>query len=235
MVMTRAGSTIASRMPQRSKGRLRYRRFNDESKTMAINPKTGLNYSGLWFGDEAERKVQAKRQRLATPKRKAAMKPLPDGCIRVLSVRQPFADELVHGTKPIEFRTWSTNYRGRLYIHASRWDRGIERSPGDGVIGAIVGSVNVVAVFNEQDLAEVLDLAGKRQTVLSDEHKAILQWHQNRTDKELTPIATDHFWLVDGPQVLATPIPTGGKLNLWTFPATPGMLKTKAKPKSRKR
>lgn len=39
---------------------------------------------------------------------------------RALSVRQPFAWLIVHGYKNIENRTWSTQYRGRLWIHASK-------------------------------------------------------------------------------------------------------------------
>ena len=40
--------------------------------------------------------------------------------IKVLSVRQPWAWLIVCGYKNIENRTWKTDYRGRLYIHASQ-------------------------------------------------------------------------------------------------------------------
>lgn len=45
--------------------------------------------------------------------------------ITVLSVRQPWAWLIIAGLKPIENRTWATNYRGELYIHAGKsfdWD-----------------------------------------------------------------------------------------------------------------
>ena len=38
--------------------------------------------------------------------------------MKTLSVRQPWANLIVHGIKDIENRTWKTNYRGRIYIHA---------------------------------------------------------------------------------------------------------------------
>lgn len=38
----------------------------------------------------------------------------------VLSVRQPWASYLVGGLKSVELRTWSTDYRGWLWIHASK-------------------------------------------------------------------------------------------------------------------
>ena len=37
-----------------------------------------------------------------------------------LSVRQPWADLIVAGIKDVENRSWSTNFRGFILIHASR-------------------------------------------------------------------------------------------------------------------
>lgn len=39
--------------------------------------------------------------------------------IRALSLRQPWASMVADGRKTIETRTWRTNYRGMLAIHAS--------------------------------------------------------------------------------------------------------------------
>ena len=36
-----------------------------------------------------------------------------------LSVRQPHAEAIMRGVKPIEFRTRPTSVRGRIYIYAS--------------------------------------------------------------------------------------------------------------------
>ena len=40
-----------------------------------------------------------------------------------LSVKQPWASRIASGAKTIETRTWSTDYRGDLLIHASRCPR----------------------------------------------------------------------------------------------------------------
>ncbi len=40
--------------------------------------------------------------------------------VKCISVRQPWATLLVLGVKPVENRTWSTKYRGELYIHAGK-------------------------------------------------------------------------------------------------------------------
>ena len=40
--------------------------------------------------------------------------------MRALSIRQPWAWLVVNGHKAIENRTWSTNFRGRIYVHAGQ-------------------------------------------------------------------------------------------------------------------
>lgn len=39
---------------------------------------------------------------------------------KVLSIRQPWAWFIIHGYKPVENRTWKTNFRGRVYVHAGK-------------------------------------------------------------------------------------------------------------------
>lgn len=40
--------------------------------------------------------------------------------VAALSVRQPWAWLIVHGFKDVENRTWRTNFRGRVLIHAGK-------------------------------------------------------------------------------------------------------------------
>lgn len=40
--------------------------------------------------------------------------------MKALSIQQPWALFIVRGLKPVENRTWSTNVRGRILIHAGR-------------------------------------------------------------------------------------------------------------------
>ncbi len=39
--------------------------------------------------------------------------------MKVLSIKEPFASLVALGIKKIETRSWKTNYRGEIYIHAS--------------------------------------------------------------------------------------------------------------------
>jgi len=79
--------------------------------------------------------------------------------MKALSIKQPWAYMIVLGHKPVENRNWKTDYRGPLYIHASKtWDQNgaewiIENFPylepavhGSKTLrGGIIGSVNMVA------------------------------------------------------------------------------------------
>jgi hypothetical protein len=70
--------------------------------------------------------------------------------LRALSVRQPCAELILAGEKPMEFRSRLTHLRERVYIYASKTpgdpddfaDLGLE--PGDLPAGVLVGSVEIV-------------------------------------------------------------------------------------------
>jgi hypothetical protein len=94
--------------------------------------------------------------------------------MKTLSIRQPHAHAIIHGVeqtdgsrlfKPVENRSWATNLRGRIAIHASQFnpkelrearefweDRGILGVwPKDLVYGAVIGTVEVYGCVTEFD------------------------------------------------------------------------------------
>ena len=40
--------------------------------------------------------------------------------MKVISIKEPFATLIKDGIKIYETRSWKTNYRGEIYIHASK-------------------------------------------------------------------------------------------------------------------
>jgi len=77
--------------------------------------------------------------------------------VKVLSIRQPWAWLILSGHKTIENRSWTTSYRGPLYIHAGVNRHAIpiatiERNFGITIdraaltLGAIIGRVTLVDV-----------------------------------------------------------------------------------------
>ena len=43
-----------------------------------------------------------------------------DNKVKVLTIKEPWATLIINGYKKYEFRSWKTNYRGKLLIHAGK-------------------------------------------------------------------------------------------------------------------
>lgn len=73
-----------------------------------------------------------------------------DQPLRALSIKQPYAWLILHGGKEIENRTWKTNRRGTILVHASRridYDAFVKYAhllPPKIETGGIVGQVDIV-------------------------------------------------------------------------------------------
>jgi hypothetical protein len=61
--------------------------------------------------------------------------------MRALSVRQPYADQIMRGTKRFENRSRPTKVRGRVYIYASKTAASLRGE--DLPRGVIVGTVEI--------------------------------------------------------------------------------------------
>jgi len=143
------------------------------------------------------------------------LKECPVKQVRILSVRQPYADEIIYGDKWNELRSRATPYRGHIYIHASRWDvPRSEGSPGPGRTGAIIGRVTLVDCIPGEDLENVRQYCLNRRPI--DNWLELLGTYL----KPLPDESWDHGigdwnWLLLDPLPLQQPIPSAGKLNLW--------------------
>ena len=72
--------------------------------------------------------------------------------MRALSIRQPYAEQILRGIKRFEYRSRPTAIRERVYIYAARKPgpaKEFERmriQPGDLVTGMLVGTVKIMIV-----------------------------------------------------------------------------------------
>lgn len=147
--------------------------------------------------------------------------------MKAISIKQPWASLIAHGIKDIENRTWKTNYRGKVYIHASakqagsydellndlqkiefkeKYDRVTLRKQHH--FSAIIGEVDIVdCVINHPSIwAEKSDNYGRffRNGVPAYVGK-----------KENKPI---YNWVLANPVIYEKPIlNVKGKLSFWEF------------------
>lgn len=108
--------------------------------------------------------------------------------MRALTIRQPWASAIAHGTKRTENRTWNTTYTGPLLIHAgARYaEHVISGTDGPGVRSAVLA----VATLTGCHLADG-DCCGA--------------WGQRNV----------YHWQLDGVRALPTPVSAKGRLGLW--------------------
>jgi hypothetical protein len=115
-----------------------------------------------------------------------------------LSVRQPWTELLISGRKSIEIRTWTTDYRGPLWLHAgSNANPELERLFGlqDPYRGGFVGSIQ---------LAVIVPLTSDRW----------IRWRENHLD-------TGQYrhgmlaWIMEAPRRFRVPVPGKGRLGLF--------------------
>ena len=124
--------------------------------------------------------------------------------MKVISIKQPWASLIMFGYKNYEFRSWKTNYRGRLLIHASknvdkqamqRFEKLNLKYP----LGVIMGEVELTdCVKMTNDLANILYL---KDNVV---YKNVLDY-----DK--------YGWKIINVKRYDQYIPINGKLGLWEF------------------
>ncbi len=123
--------------------------------------------------------------------------------MKALSFRQPWAELILQGRKTIDLRTWPTNHRGRLAMHASqKVDEDVCAAygldPASLTLGALVGTVEVV---------EMLPLNELSWEALRDQHL------------KSGPFPGDLLgWRLKDPERLPEPVPMRGRLGLFNIP-----------------
>ena len=134
--------------------------------------------------------------------------------MKALSLLQPWASLVVMGIKTIETRSWATQYRGELLIHAGKSKAGSifgTEAPFKKYIpdfnklsfGAIIGKVELTNVLR----AETLPYSDEYINRLTMEEKAFGDYTEGR-----------YAWILNEPVIFNTPIPARGMLSLWDWP-----------------
>ena len=119
---------------------------------------------------------------------------------RCLSIRQPWAWAIMSGGKDIENRTWQTDYRGPIAIHAGAAKTVVNRFIDSGGPALSAMEFSYGSLIGIVDLVDVVPLSQELET---------------------NPWAWGPYcWRVANPRPFREPIPAKGKLRLYTLPAT---------------
>ncbi len=130
--------------------------------------------------------------------------------MRVLSLLEPWASLINEKVKFIETRSWKTNYRGELYIHASKNEltkKNIEHynkqmsylKSTDFKYGYIICKCNLVdCIYMTNDFINKIKK--------NDKEYASGNYEVGR-----------YAWILDNIQTLEEPIPAKGSLEIWNY------------------
>jgi hypothetical protein len=136
--------------------------------------------------------------------------------MKAITIKQPWASLIVEGIKPIENRTWNTNFRGRVLVHAAAKPANIKyeiegqasikeiqmfsalgRAEEDDLFGCIIGSV------------EIVDCVINHPSIWAEKSYRIYDGVHNNDYR------TIHNWVLANPIKFPEPIPMKGKLSFW--------------------
>ena len=124
--------------------------------------------------------------------------------MKVLTIKEPWATLIIEGYKSYEFRSWKTNYRGKILIHAGLSlekdsEKRFEMYNLTYQMGNIIG---------EAELVDCIKVDDKLQDELSNINPLVYAKtsHKNK-----------YAWKLDNVKKYDKKIPVKGKLGLWNY------------------
>ena len=126
--------------------------------------------------------------------------------MKVISIKEPFASLIASGVKKIETRSWKTNYRGELFIHASKIPVQTLR---DNILKDVTKDMNL-------NCGNIICKCNLVDCVYMDE-KFIENIKQNPIEYSVGEYKIGRYaWILEDIELIV-PIPINGKLNVWNF------------------
>ncbi len=128
--------------------------------------------------------------------------------MKVISIKEPFATLIMNKMKLIETRSWKTNYRGELYIHAS----------GKSLAKEFLNNQYVFELIKDLDMnyGNIICKVNLVDCIYMDE-KFLKKIKKNKQEYNLGKYEFGRYAWVFEVIVPITPIETKGKLNIWNY------------------
>ena len=128
--------------------------------------------------------------------------------MKVLSIKEPYATLIATGNKLIETRSWKTNYRGELFIHAS----------GKKIDKKVLTNNYIATLIKDlkMNYGNIICKANLVDCVYMDENflKTI---KSNSKEYKLGEYKIGRYaWILKDVELI-NPIPVKGRLNIWNY------------------
>lgn len=124
--------------------------------------------------------------------------------MKVLTIKEPWATLIIEGHKKYEFRSWKTNYRGKILIHAGlTLDKNKAENFKDYNLKYNCGNI-----IGEVELVDCILIDNK----FNEELKKLNSLVYGGSDH-----IDNYAWKLENIKKYDKPIPCKGKLGLWNY------------------
>ena len=129
--------------------------------------------------------------------------------MKVISIKEPYASLIKDKKKFIETRSWKTNYRGKLYIHASLAKITKEIENNKELMKLIDSKMSYGYIICKCDLKDCIYMSK--------------EYIENIKKYNYQEYICGHFeigryaWILENIETLDKPIKAKGKLGIWTY------------------
>ena len=128
--------------------------------------------------------------------------------MKVLSIKEPFASLIKDKVKIYETRSWKTNYRGEIYIHAS-----LSLSKSENVKKAskyLKSEIKPGYILCKCELLDCIPMTNE-----------FIEYISNKTNEADYGkyVEGRYAWKLKVIKVLSEPISAKGKLGIWNYPS----------------
>ena len=129
--------------------------------------------------------------------------------MKVLSLTEPYATIIKEGKKTIETRSWKTNYRGKLYIHASSTKIPKKYRENKDLMNLVdINNLNYGYIVCSCELIDCVKM--------TDEFIEKVKLNNEEYISEI--YARDRYaWILKNIEILDKPIKAKGHLGIWNF------------------
>lgn len=131
--------------------------------------------------------------------------------MKVISLQEPYATFIAKGYKLIETRSWQTNYRGEILIHASKSKNFLNKIKNPEVLNLLNKvNLNYGKIICKAELVDCIEMT----------ESFIEEIKNNNKEEYLLGVYEKgrYAWILRNVQLLDRPIEANGKLNIWEYP-----------------
>lgn len=125
--------------------------------------------------------------------------------MKVITIKQPWATLIVEGYKRFEFRSWKTNYRGDILIHAGK---GIDKEAMERLKKYLPDEIPLGKIIGKATLTDCVPMSKDFADMLAKENNDIYTTHS---------FSRNYGFKLENVEKLDNPIEIRGQLGLWNY------------------